>query len=98
MHRHVIAASAVVFLSIAAATWWWHPESQGLLAFSWRTGAILAIAWLAYDDIQRLPNWLLIATPLLLVLLAWRPRILLLLLPALIVLVVLRRLLWPRGK
>jgi hypothetical protein len=32
------------------------------LAFFSRVGAVLT-AWFAYDDVQRLPNWLLLALP-----------------------------------
>ena len=61
-------------------------------------GPILAAAWLAYDDVQRLPNWLLLAMPVLLIVLVRWSRLLLLLIPALILWAVLRRLLWPGGE
>jgi hypothetical protein len=97
MQRHILAVSALVMLLVAAGAWWWNPASEGVLAFCWRMGAILAAAWLAYDDVQRLPTWLLLTLPIVLIVLVRWPRLLLILLPALIVLVVVRRLLWSGG-
>ncbi len=69
------------------------------MSFCWRMGAILAAAWLAYDDVQRLPNWLLLALPVLAIVLVRWSRLLLVLIPALILWAILRRLLWPaEGK
>ena len=51
----------------------------------------MAAAWLAYDDLQRLPGWLLLALPLLLVVLVRWPKLLLLLVPLLILCAALRR-------
>ena len=48
-------------------------------------GGVLLAAWLAYDDVQRLPNWLLLSLPVLLIVLVRWPRLLLLLIPALVV-------------
>lgn len=95
MQRHILAASAVTLLLIAVGTWWWHPEAEGTLSFCWRMGAILVAAWLAYDDVQRLPTWLLLTLPFLLIVLVRWSRLLLVLIPALILVAVVRRLLWP---
>ena len=62
-----------------------------LLAFCSRGGALLAAAWLAYDDVQRLPGWLLFALPVLLIVLVRWPKLLLLLIPLLILCAVVRR-------
>ena len=89
-----MAALAIVFLLAAVAIHWQQPEAETALAVCWRMGALLAAGWLAYDDVQRLPNWLLLTLPLLLVVLVRWPRLLLLLIPALILWTVLHRLLW----
>ena len=47
-------------LLAAAVLWWWRPVMDVELAFFSRMGAVLAAAWLAYDDVQRLPGWLLL--------------------------------------
>ena len=99
MQRRILAVSAVTLLLIAVGTWWWHPEAEETLSFCWRMGAILAAAWLAYEDVQRLPNWILLMLPVLLIVLVRWSRLLLLLIPALILWAIVRRLLWPgEGK
>ncbi|MFZ5830988.1 MAG: hypothetical protein ACOY3P_12920 [Planctomycetota bacterium] len=59
----------------------------------WRAGAMLAVVWLAYDQVQRLPAWLLLVLPLLLLVVALKPRWLLWAIPVVVLLVLLR----PRG-
>ena len=61
------------------------------LAFFSRMGALLLAAWLAYEDVQRLPGWLLVLLPVVLIVIVRWPRVLLLLIPALVVLAILRR-------
>jgi hypothetical protein len=68
-----------------------------MLACCWRGGAILAAAWLAYDDVQRLPNWFLLISPILLIALIRWARLALLLIPVLILYAFLRRILGPQG-
>ncbi len=93
MQKRILGIAAVVLLIGAAAVWRWPvgPDPVALLAFCWRTGALVAAAWLAYDDLQRLPGWLLLALPLLLVVLVRWPKLLLLLIPLLILCALLRR-------
>ncbi|MCE5303284.1 MAG: hypothetical protein LLF97_09285 [Planctomycetaceae bacterium] len=95
MQRRILACSAALSLLGAIVLGLWWPEAEVSLSCCWRGGAILAAAWLAYDDIQRLPNWLVLTLPLLLILLIRWPRILWMLIPALIGLAVVRRVLWP---
>ena len=93
MQKRILGIAAVVLLVGAVAVWlWWPgPDGETLLAFCWRAGALMAAAWLAYDDVQRLPGWLLVALPLLLVVLVRWPKLLLLLIPLLILCAALRR-------
>ena len=63
MRRRILAASAIVFLAMAVALTLWFPTAEGTLAVCWRTGAILAAAWLAFDDVQRIPSWILLLLP-----------------------------------
>jgi hypothetical protein len=93
MQRRILAGLTIVTLSAAATIWWWWPEAEGSMTFCTRMGAILGAAWLAYDDVQRLPNWLLLAMPVLLIVLVRFSRLLLLLIPLLIVWAILNRLL-----
>ena len=99
MQRRILAGAAIVLLLSAVAIWQWWPDAKVPLACCWRGGAILAAAWLAYNDVQRLPNWLLLAMPVLVIALVRWPRLLLLLIPALIAWAILRRVLWSaEGK
>lgn len=93
-------------LVCAAAMWLWQPRPesalmfywQNSLAFCWRMGAVLAAAWLAYDDVQRIPGWVLLLLPLLLIVLAKAWRVLWVLAPLLVVGAVLWRLLMPAKR
>jgi len=95
MQQRIIALLTVVFLIGAAAVWFWRPEERALLAFFGRGGAILAAAWLAYDNLQRLPGWILIVLPVVLVVLVRWPRLLLALIPALMIWGIVQRILRP---
>ncbi|MBU4273616.1 MAG: hypothetical protein KKE86_13250 [Planctomycetes bacterium] len=96
MQRRILAISAVVLLLGAAAIWLWWPESEGALAFCWRAGALMAAAWLAFDGVQRLPGWILLAVPVVLIAAARWPRLLVTLIPLLILWAILRKILGGR--
>jgi ethanolamine transporter EutH len=97
MQRRILGVAAVAFLLIAAGLWWWQPQMEVELAFFSRMGAVLVAAWLAYDDVQRLPGWLLLLLPVVLIVAVRWPRLLWLLIPALALWAVLRRVL-PGGQ
>jgi hypothetical protein len=96
MQRRILAAAAIVSFLAAAAIWacGWNWPTE--LAFFCRVGAILAVAWFAYDDVQRIPSWLLLALLGAVVIAVRWPKLFFLLVPALILLAVLRRFLSPR--
>lgn len=99
MQRRILAALALAFLiaALLLAVFW--PTAEITLACAWRGGAILAAAWLAYDDVQRIPNWLLLTLPVLLIVVVRWPRQLILIIPVLLVFAVARRLLrGPTGR
>lgn len=96
MQRRILGASAIVCLVGAVVIRLWHPDAEGVLAFLWRMGPILAATWLAYDDVQRLPNWLLLMLPVLLIVLVRWSRLLWVVIPLLILWAIVRRVLWPR--
>jgi hypothetical protein len=103
VQRRILGITAIVMLFGAVVTWLWQPEAEGLLAFywqnaqafCWRMGAVLAAAWLAFEDVQRIPGWLLLISPVLLIVLVRAPRFFLLLLPVLVLCAFLRRFLMP---
>ncbi|MCE5267817.1 MAG: hypothetical protein LLG00_08015 [Planctomycetaceae bacterium] len=95
MQKKTLGIAAVAMLVSAVAIWLWGPatDSDAVLAFCWRAGALSAVAWLAYDDVQRLPNWLLLGLPVLLIVLARWPKMLVPLIPLLVLCEVVRRVL-----
>lgn len=93
MQRRILAVSTVLSFLVSAVVWFWQPESEATLAFFLRLGAVLAAAWLAFDDVQRIPGWLLALLPVVLVVVARWPRFLFLLIPALVGWGILRRVL-----
>jgi hypothetical protein len=96
MRRRILACSAIFFLAAAVVLTWWYPTAEVSLSFCWRTGAILAAAWLAFDDVQRLPTWFLLMTPVVLVVLVRWPRLALVLVPLLVIYGIFRRIFPPR--
>jgi len=93
VRRHAIGIIALVLLAAAAALWIWPVDAdwrEPLKAACTRLGPCMAVLWIAYPDVKRLPVWVVPTIPLLLALLAWRPRLLLVALPIVIALAVLR--------
>jgi hypothetical protein len=97
MRRHAVGVIAIVLLSLAG--WFWispptGPVGQELQAAFGRIGGVMVVVWLAYDQLKRVPGWLMWTIPVFLVALAWRPRWLLVLVPVVLALAILR----PRPK
>jgi hypothetical protein len=103
VRRRILGIAALVLLAIAVVLWLWQPVLEGpwaanwlsSMAFCFRMGALLGAAWLAFDDVQRLPGWLLLVLPMLVIVLVKSPKIFLLLLPAVILYAVAKRFLTP---
>jgi nicotinamide riboside transporter PnuC len=95
--RAIIGILAVFFMlgAMAFAIW---PPSQGFglewEAACWRIGPILAVLWLAYDDFKRVPWWLWLLLPVILIIIVKWPKVILLSLPFLALIA----LLMPRMK
>ncbi|MBN2292547.1 MAG: hypothetical protein JXM70_08990 [Pirellulales bacterium] len=93
MRRHAIGIIALVLLAVAVVLWLWPNEGNtmlGLEAACWRVGALMSMLWVAYTDVQRIPAWLLGIIPPLIVLLAWRPRLFLIVAPIILAIAVIR--------
>jgi hypothetical protein len=91
MRRHILGIIAILLLAAGAASWTWPSAGyQGAEAFCLRLGAIVAVLWLAFDDVSRLPAWLLAGVPVLVIILAKWPRYALLVVPVIVVLAILR--------
>ncbi|MFW6124730.1 MAG: hypothetical protein ACOC46_01170 [Pirellulales bacterium] len=94
MRRHVLGiigllllAGAVYFRLRPLADERWQ---VWILSAATRLGPVLVILWFAYEDLRRMPGWLLPVVLLTLVVLAIRPKLLLLTVPVLAALAVLR--------
>jgi hypothetical protein len=98
MRRHLIGIIALVLLASAVGLWLWVPVSSPnrdtLMGAFNRVGILMALFWVAYRDLQRIPAWLLAVIPALLVVLAVKPKWFLFLLPMALVLAFL----FPRIK
>ena len=93
MRRHMIGIIAIVLLLAAAALWIWPLDAswyEPLKAACSRLGPFMAVLWLAYNEVRRLPPWLLATVPALVLVLAVRPRWFFIALPIVIALVILR--------
>lgn len=100
MRRHVIGIIAVVLLLGAAALWIWPFEAgwhAPLKAACSRLGPFMAVLWLAYHEVKRMPPWLLATIPALVLVLAVRPRWFLIALPIVIAMAILKPRARPRG-
>jgi len=97
--RHAIGIIAVVLLATGAIVPYVLEESPGtidLKATCFRIGPLLAVIWLAYEQLKRIPVWLWCTLPVIVVVLATRPRWLLVLVPLLVAAAILKPRVWPR--
>ena len=98
MRQHLIGIIALALLVSALGMWLWMPTAspnrEALMGAFGRVGILMALFWVAYRDLQRIPAWLLAAVPALLVVLALKPRWFLFLMPMVLTLAFL----YPRIK
>ncbi len=100
MRRRIIGILAIVSLAVTVVLSLMPAGHgyEGIEPFTSRLGAVMAVWWLAYPDLRRLPPWMLVGILIMLVLMMWRPgKFLLLFIPVLIVLAILRPR-WGRRK
>jgi len=93
MRRFAVGAIAIVLLLIAVVLQigqWEDPNAADLESACLRIGAVMAVIWLAYEHLHRVPAWMWFALPVFLVALAKRPQWLLFLVPLAIALALLR--------
>lgn len=93
MRRHAIGIISIVLL--LGAVWFliWPASSAATLQLETacrRVGVLMAVLWLAYPQVHRMPSWLWTTVPVLVLILAIRPRWLLLAVPLIIVLAILK--------
>jgi hypothetical protein len=96
MRRHAIGIiSIVLLLSSVALLVWQRVEPAkdwryALMGATVRVGVLMAVIWLAYSELKRLPAWMWGTLPILLAILAVRPRYLLIAVPVVIALAILK--------
>ena len=87
MHRPTVGLIAVILLGGALALWLWPRDwgcYQALLGACLRLGAVMAALWLAHPQLRRLPPWLADGLLVTVLLVALRPKLLLLAVPLLV--------------
>jgi len=93
VRHHAIGVLALILLTTGVAVWW-HPIpgawGQSVKAACFRLGPFLAVLWLAYPQVCKLPVWILWTIPVLVALLVLRPRWFLLALPIVLLLAILQ--------
>jgi len=93
MRRHLIGILSIILLIGAALLQFSPCEGQGarmLLATCWRLGPVLAVLWLAYPEVERMPPWIWFLVPGIIAVLVWKPRLLFIAVPVLLLIGVLR--------
>ncbi len=94
MRRHAIGAIALLLFAGAMAFVIWEPRAVGwqvqFQAACWRVGAGMAVLWIAYPDLQRMPPWVWAVLLAAMVVIAAKPRAAMLIVPLIIILAVLR--------
>ena len=101
MRRHAIGIIAVLLLGTAGVLWLWPiagDGSLGLRAACLRVGVLMAVLWIAYTDVQRIPAWILGVVPVLIALVALRPRLFPYVFPIVICIAILRPRKKPKSK
>lgn len=97
MRRHIIGIFALLLL-IGSGIFLFNPEAgeklTPLMAACFRLTPVLILLWLAYPELERMPWWIWLVVPGTLLVLAWRPKLIPIALPILIIIGILR----PRKK
>ena len=86
--RPLVGITAVLMLSIGAGFYWSPPSSldgSAIPAVFMRVGMLLGVLWLALPDLGKIPGWLWMNILLTVLVVAWRPRAALIVVPALFV-------------
>jgi len=93
MRRHIIGILAILMM-IGSGLYLFLPgagdESTPMMAACYRMAIVLSLMWLAYPELERMPWWIWVIVPGVLVVLAWRPRLIPIAVPILILIGILR--------
>ena len=94
MRQTALGILAAILVTGAVYFSLWPPMTDNLRAWVLpacvRMGALTTALWMAWDDLQRLPRWILSTTLVALALVALRPKLFLVLVPLIVVLAIMR--------
>jgi hypothetical protein len=94
MRRTALGILAATLVTGAVLLSIWQPEGPNwrgwVLPACVRMGAITTILWMAWDDLHRLPQWLLSTILVSLILVTLRPKLFLLIIPLVVILAIIR--------
>lgn len=94
MRRTALGVLALTLTTGAVYFYLWPPESQNwrawLLPACVRMGVLTTALWVAWDDLHRLPRWLLSTVVVALVLVALKPKLFLFIVPLVVALAILQ--------
>ncbi len=96
MHRPTVGTVALVLLGAAVALWARSPDwdrEQVLLAACVRVGLVMGAIWLAHPQLVKLPTWLPNVMLVVAIVVALKPKLIVIAVPLLLLLLWLR----PRG-
>ena len=79
--RSGIIAIVLWILSFLGWRYGYSPLYEGAFV---RSAVVMSLLWLAWPELVRLPRWLFIIVPFILIIAAFQPRILLVLIPVLL--------------
>ncbi len=68
----------------------WGGEAKAMGSAFLRVGIVLAATWLALPELEKIPNWMFVSLLVAVVIVVWRPRTVVIVAPALLLLWALR--------
>jgi hypothetical protein len=82
--KTIIGLLAIFFLLGGVSCYFWPPSSGiGLewKAACWRFAPVMAVLWIAYDELKRVPRWAWVVLPIVLIIIIRWPKLALLCIP-----------------
>ena len=91
MHRPTLGVITLLLFAVALYCHLFQGEAGTYVVGACvRVGAVLAALWLAHPQLKRMPRWAVITLLVSLLIISWKPKVLLVALPVLALLLLLR--------
>lgn len=81
IRTRIALLTILIWLAVPYAFWQYQHGKPDYLSFCLRGGLIMAIFWLAWPEVEKLPKWIFLALPFAAVIAVWRPMFLIYLIP-----------------